>query len=124
MIWESSPLRGNMQFQPKQNASRRTQRRTATRIGITCRRFASIGSPVHSDGELLNYSESGAFIVTPRAFHLGTVLVVRLTTYPDSPWYPPQSTDIRSMFLGEVRWQKSVEDEMAVRYGMGLKYLL
>ena len=108
---------------PKKSGCRRAQRRTAVRLGIACRRFSSSGDGASSEGELLNYCDSGIFIITPQIFHTGTVLVVRVTSYPGEECLASPNGEFRSILLGEVRWQKKIEDEITVRYGMGLKYL-
>ena len=107
----------------QQQASKRSLARVPTRAGVTCRLFSSIGGMAGSDGELLNVCENGSYLVTSSAFSPGDVLLVRMVHYPDHRYVQMGATGLRSIFLAEVKWRETIEDEAACRYGLGLKYL-
>ena len=83
-------------------------------------------SRMHRDdrrqGVVVNFCEDGMCILTHYPVNVGTGFYLRLTgktdTDPGSPMKP------RSMALAETRWCESIKENMAVRYCVGLKYLI
>ena len=107
----------------RQHHSGRAATRTATQAGIVCRRFSSSGERCMVNGELLNYSEDGSYVVMSKAYPPGSVLVVRLVSYPQQGHAGSGASGLRSIFLAEVKWQRRIKDASACRFGMGLRYL-
>lgn len=110
-------------MQNQRQANWRGQQRTATRIGIACRRFASVGACDSSDGELLNYSDTGAYVTSSRAFATGSVLAIRLIRFPENEFPPMSDSSPRTIFLAEVKWTQPIQEGPDCRYGIGLRYL-
>jgi hypothetical protein len=108
--------------QKKQHGDR-VAARFSTETEVRCRLYSSTGDVPDSRGVLLNFSMDGSYIVTRRAFTPGCFLVVRTIRYPDAPYSDANRCDQRSIFLGEVRWRKKIEDGSTGRYGIGVKYL-
>ena len=103
--------------------SKRMALRTPTEAIVTCRPYASSGARHATDGIMLNYSSDGSNIETARPFKSGTILFMRMVRYP--PALPPAASDDRprSICLAEVKWQQTLAEADAVRYGMGVRYL-
>jgi hypothetical protein len=98
--------------------------RNPTEAAITCRPFTSSGANHISDGVMRNFSQQGSYIETSRQFKSGTILIVRLLRYPPMPSSVTDEDHPRSICLAEVKWRQKLTDENAIRYGIGLRYLV
>ena len=107
----------------KENRNQRIEPRNRTEVLITYRPFASSGAFQSADGVMRNFSDGGFYIETTRAVSERTTLILRIIRF-SATWSPtvPEHGP-RTICLAEVRWQKEIPDERALRYGMGLKYL-
>jgi len=70
-----------------------------------------------------NFSTGGSYIETSYKFEPGTILIVRMVSYPNMPSSTVDEERPRSIFLAEVKWRHELTDESAIRFGMGLRYI-
>lgn len=110
-----------------QNTTEKKRKRGASRnpteAAVTCRPYASSGNVRTSDGVMRNFSNDGFYIETANKFESGTILIVRMINYPPPPTSMTDTERPRTICLAEVKWGKSLADENAIRYGMGLRYI-
>lgn len=97
--------------------------RNPSQAAVTCRQFTSSGAPRISDGVLHNFSNEGSYIETSHEYKSGTILIVRMVSYPTIPQSMAAAEQPRSICLAEVRWQQEMVGENTVQYGFGLRYL-
>ncbi|MBC2712503.1 MAG: hypothetical protein HGJ94_16415 [Desulfosarcina sp.] len=70
-----------------------------------------------------NFSSGGSYIETSYKYKSGTILIVRMVSYPTMPSSIADEERPRSICLAEVKWWRELTDENAIRFGMGLRYL-
>ncbi len=112
-----------MELNQQPKASQRTALRTPTEAIVTCRPYASSGALHAADGIMRNFSSDGSYIETTQPYKSGTILFMRMVRYP--PDLPNSASDDcpRSICLAEVKWQQTLAEADAVRYGMGVRFL-
>lgn len=114
----------DMQVISERNVMERAALRNPTKAAVTCRPFTSSGAIRISDGVMRNFSSLGSYVETSNKFTSGSVLIVRMVCYPSRPSTVLADEERpRSICLAEVRWQRELADETAMRFGMGLRYL-
>lgn len=91
-------------------------------ISIDCRIFSLALESYHREGILRNYSEDGAYIELPCAYHRGNILWIRSPT--DSSQRPCEASGF-CQFVGlvEVKWVRHIENSCPARYGIGVRIL-
>jgi len=92
-------------------------------IAITCRQYGSYGAHPTSDGVIRRFSNNGLYIETPCKYKSGTILIVRVDRYPSLPASLAESAYPRSICLAEVKWQRELDGDNGIRFGMGLQYI-
>jgi hypothetical protein len=97
--------------------------RNGTEAGIACRPYASSGAVYETDGIMRNFSRQGSYIETTQKFEAGSILIVRMVDCLPPSLHPADQDQPRSICLAEVKWQREMGDELALRYGIGLRYL-
>lgn len=112
-----------MQDATGKNAIRRFDPRNPTEADITCRPYTSNSALPASDGVMRNFSNNGFYIETSDKFDAGAILIVRMLSYPPITSVMTEKERPRTICLAEVKWQREIVEQSAIRYGMGLRYL-
>ena len=107
----------------KKKVIKRFVPRNPTEAVITCRPYTSSREVFASNGVMRNFSSGGSYIETSDKYESGTILIVRMVSYPKIPSSTADEEWPRSIFLAEVKWRQELADENAIRFGMGLRYL-
>ncbi|WP_419657496.1 hypothetical protein [Desulfosarcina variabilis] len=95
----------------------------STETEITFRPYGSHGPMPVSDGVMKSFSNDGLYIEATNKYKSGTILIVRVDRYPSLPTAVAETARPRSICLAEVKWQRKLDDENGVRFGMRLRYI-
>ncbi len=120
---ESAPGSHGEKIQITMEEKRRVVSRNPTEAAVTCRPFTSSGASHTADGVMRNFSNGGSYIETSSEFKLGTILHLRMVTYPHRPLSTGAEELPRSICLAEVKWRQEMVGENTIQYGLGLRYL-
>ena len=97
--------------------------RNPTEAAITCQPYSSSANVRISEGVMHNFSIEGVYIETSHKFESGTILMVRVVSYPQLPFSVAEEEQPRSICLAEVKWFQKKAGKNAIRFGLGLRYL-
>ena len=95
--------------------------RHCTRTTVSCRAFTSDIPESGIEGNVINFSDDGFYMETRRKYPVDSTLFIRVTRY--SKKKASDRIGPKSLCLAQVRWRCEVNDQHAVRYGMGLRYI-
>lgn len=102
---------------------KRDASRKPTEAIVRCQPYTSCGTARSANGVMRNFSSDDAYIETTTAFRSGMTLFLRMLRYPPARLDADDADRPRSICLAEVKWQQSLADTDAMRYGMGVRYL-
>jgi hypothetical protein len=74
-------------------------------------------------GIMSNFSRHGCHIETSREFGLGSILLLRVVSYPPAASLLSAEERPHSICLAEVTWLKELNSESEIRYSMKVRYL-
>lgn len=101
----------------------RAAERRSTKVAVVCRPYASSGAVRAAEGVMRNFSSEGSYVETLHRFKSGSILVVRTIGSPPMPSSTTGDETPRSISLAQVKWRQELNDDLGIRYGMGLKFI-
>ena len=84
--------------------------------------LSSINREEHIRGDIVNFSEGGLCILTDRPVKVGSGITVRMAGQTETD--PAATTKPRSVAVAVVKRCQRIENNFAVSYCLGLKYLI
>ena len=112
-----------MQAVTEKEAVRRFDPRFSTTAHVSCHRYASSDRAPVANGVIRNISNGGFYMETSHPYVAGTVLIVRMLSYPIVTPVQAERPSPRTICLAEVKWQQNLSDANVIRYGLGMRYL-